>query len=222
MDSWDQTRLPRASRSAGTNPNLSATPTPSGRSLGQFFAEEVAKPLGLEFYIGLPASVDRNRVAHLHGWSRAEMLLHLNVMPPRFVAAMFNPRSLAARARHDRPWDGCPRRPEPRRTPRDRDTRQERHRHRTVGGQSLRLRSQQGVLISASPRAPSTRWSSPRYHPLTDCATKCCTSTRCSRSAISNRFLSSGSVRPTKHLERPASAARSGSPIRIPASGSPM
>jgi CubicO group peptidase (beta-lactamase class C family) len=71
---------------------------PSGRSLGQFFAEETAKPLGLEFYIGLPASVDRNRVAHLHGWSRAEMLLHLNVMPSRMVAAVFNPRSLAARA----------------------------------------------------------------------------------------------------------------------------
>ena len=40
---------------------------PLGRSLGQFFAEEIAKPLGLDFYIGLPASVDRDRVAHLHG-----------------------------------------------------------------------------------------------------------------------------------------------------------
>jgi CubicO group peptidase (beta-lactamase class C family) len=71
---------------------------PSGRSLGQFFADEVAKPLGLEFYIGLPASVDRDRVARLHGWSRAEALLHLNVMPPRFVAALLNPFSLTARA----------------------------------------------------------------------------------------------------------------------------
>ena len=79
------------------NPNLSAMPTPSGRSLGQFFADEVAKPLGLDFYIGLPASVDRDRVAHLHGYSRAKLLLHLNTMPPRFVAAMLNPRSLTAR-----------------------------------------------------------------------------------------------------------------------------
>ncbi len=70
---------------------------PFGRSLGQFFADEVAKPLGLDFYIGLPASVDRDRVAHLHGYSRAELLLHLNTMPPRFVAAMLNPRSLTAR-----------------------------------------------------------------------------------------------------------------------------
>ena len=56
---------------------------PAGRSLGQFFADEVAKPLGLDFHIGLPASVDRDRVAHLHCWSQAEMLLHLNVMPIR-------------------------------------------------------------------------------------------------------------------------------------------
>ena len=68
-----------------------------GRSLGQFFADEVAQPLGLEFYIGLPASVDRDRVAHLHGYSRAEMLLHLNTMPPRFVAALLNPFGLTAR-----------------------------------------------------------------------------------------------------------------------------
>jgi CubicO group peptidase (beta-lactamase class C family) len=71
---------------------------PSGRSIGQFFTDEVAKPLGLEFYIGLPASVDRNRVAHLHGSSRAEPLLHLNTLPRRFVAAVFNPLSLTARA----------------------------------------------------------------------------------------------------------------------------
>ena len=70
---------------------------PCGRSLGQFFADEVAKPLGLDFYIGLPASVDRERVARLHVYSRAQLLLHLNTMPPRFVAAMLNPRSLTAR-----------------------------------------------------------------------------------------------------------------------------
>ncbi len=71
---------------------------PLGRSLGQFFAQEVAKPLGLDFYIGLPASVERNRIAHLHGYSKSELLLHLNTMPPRFVAAMLNSRGLTARA----------------------------------------------------------------------------------------------------------------------------
>ena len=71
---------------------------PAGRTLGRFFADEIANPLGLEFYIGLPASVDRDRVAHLHGPSKAELLLHLNTLPPPFVAAMFTPHSLTARA----------------------------------------------------------------------------------------------------------------------------
>ena len=71
---------------------------PAGRSLGHFFAEEMAKPLGLEVYIGLPASVDWARVAHLYGYSEAQALLHLNTMPPRFVAALCNPFSLSARA----------------------------------------------------------------------------------------------------------------------------
>lgn len=71
---------------------------PAGRSLGQFFAEEIAKPLELDFYIGLPASVNRDRVAYLHVWNKAQLLLHLNTWPPRFAAAMFNPFSLEARS----------------------------------------------------------------------------------------------------------------------------
>ncbi|MGN6335102.1 serine hydrolase domain-containing protein [Mycobacterium sp.] len=71
---------------------------PAGRTLGRFFAEEIAHPLGLDFYIGLPTSLNRNRLAQLHCWSQAEMLLHLRNMPLRFVAALFNPRSLCARA----------------------------------------------------------------------------------------------------------------------------
>jgi CubicO group peptidase (beta-lactamase class C family) len=70
---------------------------PGGRTLGQFFADEVAAPLGLDLYIGLPASVDRDRVAHLHGWPRAEALLHLNAMPPRLTLALLNPRGLTGR-----------------------------------------------------------------------------------------------------------------------------
>lgn len=70
---------------------------PLGRSLGQFFADEVAQPLGLEFYIGLPATIDRDRIAHLHAYSKAEVLLHFNTLPPRFVAALLNPFGLTAR-----------------------------------------------------------------------------------------------------------------------------
>ncbi|WP_445160661.1 serine hydrolase domain-containing protein [Mycobacterium sp. Dal123C01] len=69
---------------------------PAGRSLGRFFAEEIAGPLGLDLYIGLPPSVDRDRVAHLHAWSFPKLLLHLNTMPPLFVLDLFNPFGLAA------------------------------------------------------------------------------------------------------------------------------
>jgi CubicO group peptidase (beta-lactamase class C family) len=70
---------------------------PAGRTLGQFFADEIAAPLRLDLHIGLPASVDRGLVAHLHGWPRAKALLHLNAMPPRLTLALLNPRGLTGR-----------------------------------------------------------------------------------------------------------------------------
>jgi CubicO group peptidase (beta-lactamase class C family) len=71
---------------------------PAGRSLGRFFADEIAGPLGLDFHIGLPASVDRDRVAHLHAWPFAKLLLHLNTMPRGFVVGLFNPFALTAKS----------------------------------------------------------------------------------------------------------------------------
>ncbi len=70
---------------------------PAGRTLGRFFADEIAARLGLEMYIGLPASVNRDRVAYLHGWSRAEALLHLNTMPAGFALSLANPFGLASK-----------------------------------------------------------------------------------------------------------------------------
>ncbi|HYH88887.1 MAG TPA: serine hydrolase domain-containing protein [Solirubrobacteraceae bacterium] len=70
---------------------------PQRRTLGRFFAEEVAEPLGLEFFIGLPDRVPAERVARIHGYSPPEMLLHLHEFPARFVFAFLNPRSLTYR-----------------------------------------------------------------------------------------------------------------------------
>jgi CubicO group peptidase (beta-lactamase class C family) len=42
--------------------------------------------------------VDRDRVARLHQWKRAESLLHLKEMPSGFAMAALNPVGLAARA----------------------------------------------------------------------------------------------------------------------------
>ncbi len=71
---------------------------PQGRTLGRFFADEIAGPLGLDFFIGLPESVDRNRVARLKAFALKDLVWHMNTMPPMFAAAMFNKRSLPARA----------------------------------------------------------------------------------------------------------------------------
>ena len=46
----------------------------SGKSLGQFFNDEIAKPLGMEFWIGLPEELE-SRVAHM-------MLGEPNMKPP--------------------------------------------------------------------------------------------------------------------------------------------
>ncbi|MEV1048311.1 serine hydrolase domain-containing protein [Streptomyces sp. NPDC049916] len=71
---------------------------PRRRGLGRYFAEEVAAPLDAEFHIGLPPTVDPDRIAHIHGFATIETLLHIGEMPLPFVLALSNPRSLAARA----------------------------------------------------------------------------------------------------------------------------
>jgi CubicO group peptidase (beta-lactamase class C family) len=83
---------------------------PAGRTLGRFFADEIAAPLGLDLHIGLPDSVRRDRLAHLHHWSRAESLRHLGVLPSALIVASLNPVGLLARAgrlpRDVNPWAG--------------------------------------------------------------------------------------------------------------------
>ena len=71
---------------------------PAGRSLGQYFADEVARPLGLEFYIGLPDAVPQERLATIHGYKPYEMPLHLREMPRKFVLGFLNPRSVTYKA----------------------------------------------------------------------------------------------------------------------------
>ncbi|MGI9163618.1 MAG: serine hydrolase domain-containing protein [Mycobacterium sp.] len=71
---------------------------PAGRTLGRYLAEEIAGPMGLDVHIGLPATVDRDRVAHVHNWKRPESLLHVHQMPLGFLGAALNPVGLTARA----------------------------------------------------------------------------------------------------------------------------
>lgn len=71
---------------------------PAGRTLGRYLAEEITGPMGLDVHIGLPATVDRDRVAHVHNWKRPESLLHVHEMPLGFLGAALNPVGLTARA----------------------------------------------------------------------------------------------------------------------------
>jgi CubicO group peptidase (beta-lactamase class C family) len=68
---------------------------PRHRSLGQFFQEEIASPLGLDFYIRLPEDIPNSRLATIQ---RANPGLKFIFSNPRFALAFMNPGSLTFRA----------------------------------------------------------------------------------------------------------------------------
>jgi CubicO group peptidase (beta-lactamase class C family) len=69
---------------------------PTGRSLGEFFRDEIARPLGVDFHIGLPPSVPVERVATIEGYPRIALLGKLNRLPPLMVLSGLWPQSLVA------------------------------------------------------------------------------------------------------------------------------
>jgi CubicO group peptidase (beta-lactamase class C family) len=68
---------------------------PRHRSLGQFFQDEIATPLGLAVYIRLPESVPNSRLATLAQPGRLEMLLGF---PVRLTLDAMNPHSIVYRS----------------------------------------------------------------------------------------------------------------------------
>jgi CubicO group peptidase (beta-lactamase class C family) len=64
------------------------------RSLGRFFQKEIASPLDLSFYIGLPSDVPDSKVATIEGLKPLQMVLHMNTMPVGMVLGYMNPISL--------------------------------------------------------------------------------------------------------------------------------
>jgi CubicO group peptidase (beta-lactamase class C family) len=63
---------------------------PQHRSLGQFFQDEIASPLGLDVYIRLPESIPDTRLATM---SRPGLVEMLRGFGPRFMLEAMNPRS---------------------------------------------------------------------------------------------------------------------------------
>ena len=84
---------------------------PTHRTLGRFFHEEIAVPLNLEFYIGLPRTIPAERVATMKLLSMWRGLLALRYTPPALTLKMITPGSLLRRTFlganpdwHDRRW----------------------------------------------------------------------------------------------------------------------
>ncbi|MCU1587125.1 MAG: beta-lactamase [Frankiales bacterium] len=69
----------------------------SGRTLGSFFAEEIAGPLGLEAWIGTPAS-ELGRVAHVHPTRHDHLPAFVRRTNDALEAAARDPHTLLGRA----------------------------------------------------------------------------------------------------------------------------
>jgi CubicO group peptidase (beta-lactamase class C family) len=76
---------------------------PHHRSLGRFFQEEIAEPLDLEFYIGLPDDVPDSRLAIVESTRPLDVLLHLPEVPLRFTLAFLLPRTMTSRTMSNPP-----------------------------------------------------------------------------------------------------------------------
>jgi CubicO group peptidase (beta-lactamase class C family) len=71
---------------------------PRHRSLGRFFREEVATPLGIEFHIGLPPEIPAARLATVEMSHPFTLLRGLDRDSWRVLLALLRPRSLTGRA----------------------------------------------------------------------------------------------------------------------------
>lgn len=67
---------------------------PKGRSIGVFFAEELAKPLNLNFYIGLPDSIPNEELAKVYYPSIMQFIFNMNKMPKKMRKDFRNKKSI--------------------------------------------------------------------------------------------------------------------------------
>lgn len=70
---------------------------PESRTLGRFFAEEVAEPMGADIYIGLPEE-ESGRVSELKGIGAGSLFDVLGSFPAGLLLALANPWSMTTRA----------------------------------------------------------------------------------------------------------------------------
>ena len=71
---------------------------PAHRTLGRFFQEEIARPLQIEFYIGLPPAISEERLARLKAFTPWRALRALPSTPHELVLRVLWPWSLARKS----------------------------------------------------------------------------------------------------------------------------
>ncbi|MCA9140623.1 MAG: beta-lactamase family protein, partial [Planctomycetales bacterium] len=71
---------------------------PLGRTLGQFFQDEIATPLGVDFYIGLPDWIEPQTISNTKGFRKLALLANLNQLPWQMVLAGIWPQSVVAKS----------------------------------------------------------------------------------------------------------------------------
>ena len=68
---------------------------PKKRSIGQFLQDELAEPLGIEFYIGIPREIPDSRIAVIKDFIPLQTLFHIGDMPRAFVLELIKPWSVS-------------------------------------------------------------------------------------------------------------------------------
>ncbi|WP_067470114.1 serine hydrolase domain-containing protein [Nocardia amamiensis] len=68
---------------------------PQGRTLGRIFAEDIAAPLGTDFFIGLPAEQSMDRIATLSATRGLDVLRYERDIPLRIGAEIYAKRGLS-------------------------------------------------------------------------------------------------------------------------------
>ena len=81
---------------------------PEGRTLGRFFADEIAAPLGLDVYFGAPDDLPKPRLARIERVPAWKALPKMRDLPRPMALAMVNPRSLSYRTFATRACGGRP------------------------------------------------------------------------------------------------------------------
>lgn len=71
---------------------------PQHRNIGRFFQEEIARPLSLQYWIGLPEDIDGKRLAKMYMASPLTAIRNMKYLPPGARKSIFDKNSIFMRS----------------------------------------------------------------------------------------------------------------------------